>query len=109
MKISGFPKCALVKKIISFSFYFSSVHGGELQTLLDIEGCLTEEQTIICLREILKALQYMHKLNIAHLDVKPQNILLNGEKVEGKSCKSFKWKESYLQLFTYYCVNGRRQ
>ncbi|XP_063703440.1 death-associated protein kinase related-like [Culicoides brevitarsis] len=58
------------------------VHGGELQTLLDIEGCLTEEQTIICLREILKALQYMHKLNIAHLDVKPQNILMNGEKVE---------------------------
>lgn len=78
-------------KYLSFLNYNTkfvfSVHGGELQTLLDIEGCLTEEQTIICLREILKALQYMHKLNIAHLDVKPQNILLNGEKVEGKSCK----------------------
>jgi len=57
-------------------------HGGELQTLLDIEGCLTENQTIFCLNEILKALQFMHKNNIAHLDVKPQNILMHGENIE---------------------------
>ena len=36
------------------------------------------------MKEILKALQYLHKKYIAHLDLKPQNILLCGEKVEGE-------------------------
>lgn len=56
--------------------------GGELQTFLDNEECLTEAQTRICMREVLKALQFLHKRSIAHLDLKPQNILLNGERIE---------------------------
>lgn len=52
--------------------------------MLDMEGSLTESQTVYCLNEILKALQFMHQNNIAHLDVKPQNILMNGERIEGK-------------------------
>lgn len=57
--------------------------GGELQAILDEEGALTEQQAQSCMREILKALQYLHKKYIAHLDLKPQNILLCGNKVEG--------------------------
>lgn len=56
--------------------------GGELQTLLDDSGSLAEAQTRICMQEVLKALQYLHKKCIAHLDLKPQNILLCGERVE---------------------------
>lgn len=56
--------------------------GGELQTLLDEAGSLTEPQTRICMQEVLKALQYLHKKSIAHLDLKPQNILLCGTRVE---------------------------
>ncbi|KAG4068691.1 hypothetical protein HA402_002382 [Bradysia odoriphaga] len=56
--------------------------GGELQAILDDERVLTEAQAQICMREILKALQYLHKKYIAHLDIKPQNILLCGDKVE---------------------------
>lgn len=56
--------------------------GGELQTLLDEAGSLTECQTRICMQEVLKALQYLHKKSIAHLDLKPQNILLCGDQVE---------------------------
>lgn len=59
--------------------------GGELQGILDDEGALTEAQTRISMREVLKALKYLHKKCIAHLDLKPQNILLTGEKVEGKN------------------------
>lgn len=58
--------------------------GGELQTLLDNEECLSEAQARICMREVLKALQFLHKRSIAHLDLKPQNILLAGERIEGK-------------------------
>ncbi|XP_065366438.1 death-associated protein kinase related [Calliphora vicina] len=56
--------------------------GGELQTFLDNEECLTEAQARICMREVLKALQYLHKRSIVHLDLKPQNILLTGEHIE---------------------------
>lgn len=58
--------------------------GGELQAMLDDEGALSEAQVRICMQEILKALQHLHKKYIAHLDLKPQNILLCGDKVEGK-------------------------
>lgn len=58
--------------------------GGELQAILDDEMTLTEAETRSCLREVLKALEFMHKKRIAHLDLKPQNILLSGEKVEGE-------------------------
>lgn len=58
--------------------------GGELQAILDDEGELSEPQAQICMREILEALRYLHSKSIAHLDIKPQNILMCGEKVEGE-------------------------
>uniref|UniRef100_A0A182MW15 non-specific serine/threonine protein kinase n=1 Tax=Anopheles culicifacies TaxID=139723 RepID=A0A182MW15_9DIPT len=56
--------------------------GGELQTLIDEQGQLTEQTTRFCMREILRALQHMHSKSIAHLDLKPQNILLAGKTVD---------------------------
>ncbi|XP_054729065.1 death-associated protein kinase related [Anastrepha obliqua] len=56
--------------------------GGELQTFLDNEECLSEAHARYCMREVLKALQFLHKRSIAHLDLKPQNILLTGEHIE---------------------------
>ncbi|XP_033254989.1 death-associated protein kinase related-like [Drosophila miranda] len=56
--------------------------GGELQTILDNEDCLTEAQARHCMREVLKALKFLHDRSIAHLDLKPQNILLAGERIE---------------------------
>ncbi|XP_055547603.1 death-associated protein kinase related [Wyeomyia smithii] len=56
--------------------------GGELQTLIDSKGQLSEAKTRTCMREILRALNHLHKQSIAHLDLKPQNILLSGEDVE---------------------------
>lgn len=58
--------------------------GGELQTLIDEQGHLSEQKTRVCMREILRALQHMHSKSIAHLDLKPQNILLAGKTVDGK-------------------------
>ncbi|XP_053677913.1 serine/threonine-protein kinase 17A-like [Anopheles nili] len=56
--------------------------GGELQALIDEQGQLSEQKTRVCMREILRALQHMHNKSIAHLDLKPQNILLAGKDVE---------------------------
>lgn len=56
--------------------------GGELQTKLDEDGSFSEQKTRICVREVLKALEYLHRRNVAHLDIKPQNILLNTNNIE---------------------------
>lgn len=55
-----------------------------MQAILDDEGELSEPQAQICMREVLQALRYLHSKSIAHLDIKPQNILVCGESVEGK-------------------------
>lgn len=58
--------------------------GGELQAILDEDGSLSEQKARTCVREVLKALDYLHRRSIAHLDIKPQNILLNSDNLEGK-------------------------
>lgn len=56
--------------------------GGELQNKIDEDGSLSEQKTRMCVREVLKALEYLHRRNVAHLDLKPQNILLNTNNLE---------------------------
>lgn len=76
----------------------NSATGGELQALLDEDGSLSESQAQTCMCEILRALQYLHAKQIAHLDLKPQNILLCGDKVEGRHPLS-------LPMVTIICTN----
>lgn len=52
--------------------------GGELQRVLDAEEGLQEQHAARVMRQILEGLSYLHKNNIAHLDLKPQNLLLIG-------------------------------
>lgn len=53
--------------------------GGELQRVIDEEESLGEESVRRYMTNILGALRFLHAHNIAHLDVKPQNLLLTGE------------------------------
>jgi serine/threonine protein kinase len=55
-----------------------------LQAILDENELLPEPNVRICVREVLKALEYLHRRNVAHLDIKPQNILLNTNNLEGE-------------------------
>lgn len=74
-------------------FYLSSRASGDLQAILDDDGSLTEQKTRNCIREVLKALDYLHRRNVAHLDIKPQNILLNSNNLEGKiAVEMFTWQ-----------------
>lgn len=76
-----------LKKYHNQSIKFNLIYraaGGELQAILDEEGSITEEKTRICIREVLKALEYLHRRHVAHLDIKPQNILLNTNNLEGE-------------------------
>ncbi|KAG5842409.1 hypothetical protein ANANG_G00177350 [Anguilla anguilla] len=50
---------------------------GRLLDYIVSWGNLTEEKVAIYLREILEALQYLHNCRIAHLDLKPENLLVD--------------------------------
>lgn len=75
---------------MTFHFFsFARRASGDLQAILDEDGSLTEQSTRSVLRETLKALDYLHRRNVAHLDIKPQNILLNSNNLEGKKKNFF--------------------
>lgn len=54
------------------------VTGGELYHFVEEqhEGHLTEEQSVHIIKQILEAVSHMHNLYLAHLDLKPENVLL---------------------------------
>ncbi|CAO1373221.1 unnamed protein product [Diamesa hyperborea] len=65
-----------------FALILELAAGGELQAILDEDGSLSEIKSRNCVREVLKALEYLHRRAVAHLDIKPQNILLNTNNLE---------------------------
>lgn len=60
--------------------------GGELQRILEGDECLGECEARHAMRQILEGLAFLHDHNIAHLDLKPQNLLLTVE----NSCEDIK-------------------
>lgn len=49
--------------------------GGEVQRLIDEDEILEEKDVVRVMRQILEGISFMHDRNIAHLDIKPQNLL----------------------------------
>lgn len=52
--------------------------GGELQMVLDRDEVPAEQEVARLMRQILHGLVYLHDINVAHLDLKPQNLVLTG-------------------------------
>jgi len=59
-------------------YYFSMefVDGETVDTVLEREGPLPMERAIDITTQILRAIQYISKLNLVHRDIKPGNILM---------------------------------
>lgn len=53
------------------------IAGGSLKDLVEKNGALPEDKALPLIYQIADALDYIHKRNITHLDVKPSNILLD--------------------------------
>jgi eukaryotic-like serine/threonine-protein kinase len=58
---------------------FEYIDGENLKTLLDRKGPLPEREAIGLILQVARALGFAHEHGIVHRDVKPQNVLLNGD------------------------------
>ncbi|KAM4841827.1 myosin light chain kinase 2, skeletal/cardiac muscle [Thomomys bottae] len=60
-------------EIILFMEY---IEGGELfERIVDEDYQLTEVDTMVFVRQICDGILFMHKMNVLHLDLKPENVL----------------------------------
>ena len=50
--------------------------GGDLFTLLEQNGCFSEEWTRIYSAEIVLALEHVHSQAIIYRDLKPENVMV---------------------------------
>jgi len=62
-----------------FILIMEFAEGGDLQSVLDADIVPFETYVVNFLKQVLKALVHMHSRNIAHLDIKPQNLVMMGE------------------------------
>ena len=58
---------------------FEYVAGENLKTVVEREGPLPEEDAVRLALQIARALGFAHEHGLVHRDVKPQNVLLNGD------------------------------
>mmetsp|Transcript_25822 Transcript_25822/g.25366 ORF Transcript_25822/g.25366 Transcript_25822/m.25366 type:complete len:106 (-) Transcript_25822:136-453(-) len=55
------------------------VPGGDLYSLIERNGRLSENEARVYFQQIVSAISYCHDHKVAHRDIKPENILLDEE------------------------------
>lgn len=53
------------------------IEGVTLHYIIDYEDKATEKDTVIIVEQLLKIVVYLNKINIAHWDIRPNNVLIN--------------------------------
>lgn len=85
---------------------FESMNGGTLSNLKSSSYPLSEDTSKSILRQVLFGLSYIHKLNIVHRNIAPENIYLSFTsegviaKLGGFSCANFKDDKIVSGLFS---------
>lgn len=91
LKKTAHPKIMTVIEILEDdeNFYIVSeiLEGGELFDRLIEEKSFSEEKAALIIKQVLLALNYMHKQSITHRDLKPENILLEQKNSSDLSVK----------------------
>ncbi len=56
------------------------INGPSLNVLINQRGVIPEAEALVYIRQIASALKYVHSLKCLHLDIKPGNIMIDGNK-----------------------------
>ena len=73
IELYEFSKCSIVIK--------DYIPGRTLSKILEEEGVIPEAQAIIYMKQLCIALQALHKHNIIHRDVNPNNIIISTDNI----------------------------
>ncbi|KAK6620348.1 hypothetical protein RUM44_006749 [Polyplax serrata] len=80
--------CGSAPRVIQIHDVFETVNeiiivmhapGGDLQTIIDEDLVPFESDVKSFIRQTVEGLDYLHRRRIAHLDIKPQNIVMMGD------------------------------
>ncbi|KAK3740114.1 hypothetical protein QZH41_012351 [Actinostola sp. cb2023] len=64
---------------LEFVLVLELLSGGELFEFLSEQEFLTEDEAVGFLKQVIEAIDYLHSKSIAHLDIKPENLVLKEE------------------------------
>ena len=86
--------------------------GGDLFDYIQKEKCFTEKKASIIFRQLLSAVNHLHKKNIVHRDLKPENIVFVKTKnndifikiIDFGASTAFKGKNLSQELGTIYYI-----
>ncbi len=59
--------------------------GGNLNEYIKQNGILNERKAAFIIKNVLKGVNYLHKLNIMHRDIKPENILFRTSSISDEN------------------------
>ncbi|KAK4569778.1 hypothetical protein LTR86_002747 [Recurvomyces mirabilis] len=80
LKDLSHPNIVTLEKVFctTYNIYIMQelLTGGDLLSYLDQTNALDEPEAAVIVRQVLKAVEYLHDKNIAHRDIKPENILM---------------------------------
>ncbi len=67
----------MLKTSNNFYFIYEFCNGGTLDSLINKEGKLGEEKSLLIFKQLLDAFKILNKYNIMHRDMKPDNIFFH--------------------------------
>ncbi|KAK5166176.1 uncharacterized protein LTR77_008437 [Saxophila tyrrhenica] len=80
LKDLNHPNIVALEKVIytpnNIYIFQELITGGDLMSYTDLKGVLGEPQAAVIVRQILKAVEYLHDNGIVHRDIKPENVLM---------------------------------